>query len=87
MDRGQDSAAIQIEWNPVLARHPEVGSEQALGGGGAQADHHCRIDPNDLRLEPRTTRQDLGPIGLGVEPGLRTAPRLPFEVFDDIGDI
>src|SRR6185436_19944835 len=60
-------------------------SDESLCGGSPQRDDNVRFDESDLRLEPRTARSDFHGVGFLVDPAF--APWLPFEVFDNIGDV
>ena len=62
----------------------ELRPHQRLGGGGAEADDHPRLDEGELGLQPGAAGPDLPHGGFGVDPLL--PPRLPLEVLDRVGD-
>src|SRR5205807_1158039 len=70
---------------PPMLGYAKVTAQQALGRGRAQEHHNLRLDYADFRLQPGSASIDLHCIGLFVNPAL--APRLPFEMLDDVGHI
>lgn len=69
----------------AMLRDAEVPAEERLGRGGAEANDDFRPERGDFGIEPRPARGGLGAVWLFVNAPL--AARLPFEVFDGIGDV
>src|SRR5690349_2465626 len=60
-------------------------TEKWLGGRSAERDDHLGFDQRELGLEPGTTSGNLSRIRFLVNAAFAT--RLPFEMFDDVGDV
>src|SRR5260370_18305817 len=59
--------------------------KEILGRRGAQGHDLLRFDYVDLGLQPGTTGSDLLRVGFFVDTTF--AARLPFKMFDNIGDV
>ncbi len=80
---------VRVEEASSIAADPEAGTEDGLGGGGAQADQDHRSDGRYLAFQPRPTSADLVCARLVVQPS-SAAPvwgRPPFEVLDHVGHV
>src|SRR2546423_13356201 len=76
---------VRLDELSALPRDPKVAPEQRLSRGRAEADQHAWLDHVELCLEPGPAGGDLRPVRLLVDAAV--APRLPLEVFDDVGDV
>src|SRR6476619_2297512 len=86
MDRRHDQWSQRgLDELASLLRDLERLSEQRLSRRRSEAHNHMRPHECNLGLQPRTTRADLCRVGLRVYATL--PPRLPLEVFDDVGDV
>ncbi len=68
-----------------LFRDLEALAEQRLRGRRAEAHERVRPDERDFGFQPGTARADFAGVRLRVDATLTA--RLPFEVFDDVGDV
>ena len=86
MNRGEDQRRQRgADELSAVRGDLELTAEQRLGGRRAEADDGARLDELDFGLEPGTAGVDFAGVRLLVNPPL--PPRLPFEVFDDVGDV
>ena len=69
----------------VVAHEAEGAAEEALGGGGPEAQDDAGFDGVDLGLEPRAAGRDLGHAGVLVEAELAALDEL--EVLDGVGEV
>jgi hypothetical protein len=60
-------------------------AEDGLGGGDAEADDEVGLDGAEFGFEPGATGGDFAGVGFLMETAF--AARLPFEVFDGVGDV
>src|SRR5450759_2140766 len=87
--RGMDGQAdmlgkLGLDGPPRIAFHPDVGTEQTLGRGGAQADHRVGPDQGKLGVEPRPARRDVHALGALMNATL--AASAVAKVLDHVGD-
>ena len=66
-------------------RDAECATEQGLRGGGAETDHDFGLEQCDFGIEPWAAGGDFRAIWFFVDAAF--AARLPFEMFDGVGDI
>ncbi len=66
-------------------RDAKFAVEQCLRGRGAEADDDLRPEQRDFGFEQRPAGGDLGGVRFLVDASFAT--RLPFEMFDDVGNV
>jgi len=69
----------------AVLRDVERFTEEGLGGGGAEADDHFRLNLFQFGIEPGAAGGDFAGAGSFMEAAF--AARLPFEVLDGVGDV
>ena len=69
----------------ALLGDAEVRAQEALGGSGAQADEYLRLQRLQFGVEPGLAGGDFAGAGFLVDAAF--AARLPFKMFDSIGDV
>ena len=69
----------------AVLRKAEFVAHDALGGCGAKQDDNVRPGDADFRIQPGTAGANLDGVGLLMDAAL--APRLPFEVLDDVSHV
>ncbi len=86
MDGGDDFfSERRIDPLPTLAADAKIRAEEGLGGGGAETNDDFRLQNAELRVEPRAAGGDFAGAGFFVDAAL--AARLPFKMFDGVGDV
>ncbi len=86
VDGGEDGRqAGRKEGLAAILRDAKGAAEESLGGSGAEADDHFRLDLLEFGVEPGAAGGDFAGAGLLVDAAL--AARLPFEMLDGIGDV
>ena len=75
----------RFEQFTAALRDAESAAEQRLRGGGAEANHDFGLKQGDFGIEPRTAGCDFGAVWFLMDAAF--SARLPFEMFDRIGDV
>ena len=66
-------------------RYAEGAAEKRLRGGGTEANDDFGLEQSEFGVEPRSAGGDFGAVWFFVDAAF--AARLPFEMFDGVGDV
>ena len=69
----------------TVAQHTDAGPDQGLCGGIAESYENARLERDKLGFQPRFACCDVARAGLLVNAAF--SARLPFEMFDGVGDV